>query len=91
MPNPLPEQYGVRIALFTDFGTLGLLDEADKRLASGVLDPSIRDELSLRASAGVSIFWRSPMGPLRFDLSQVLVKEDYDNVQQFRFSTSTRF
>ena len=91
VPNPLPEQYGVRIALFTDFGTLGLLDEADKRKANGEIDPLIRDDLALRASAGVSIFWRSPMGPLRFDLSQVLAKEEYDNVQQFRFSTSTRF
>ena len=90
-PTPLPEQYGVKMALFTDVGTLGLLDEADKRLASGVVDPNIRDNLGLRASAGVSIFWRSPMGPLRFDLSQVLAKEDYDNTQQFRFSTSTRF
>jgi outer membrane protein insertion porin family len=90
-PTPLPEQYGVKMALFTDFGTLGLLDDADKRLSSGVIDPNIRDNLGLRASAGVSIFWRSPMGPLRFDLSQVLAKEDYDNTQTFRFSTSTRF
>jgi outer membrane protein insertion porin family len=93
-PTPIPEQYGVKMALFTEFGTLGLLDPADKQkggVNGGVPDPFIKDDLGLRASAGVSIFWRSPMGPLRFDLSHVLAKEDYDNTQTFRFSTSTRF
>lgn len=90
-PTPIPEQYGVKMAVFTDVGTLGLLDDAAKRAADGTIDPNIKDELALRASVGVSIFWRSPLGPLRFDLSQVLAKEDYDNTQAFRFSTSTRF
>jgi outer membrane protein insertion porin family len=90
-PTPIPEQYGVKMALFTDIGTLGLLDDADLRQPDGTRDPNIKDDLALRASVGVSIFWRSPMGPLRFDLSQVLAKEDYDNTQAFRFSTSTRF
>ena len=44
-----------------------------------------------RASAGVSIHWRSPMGPIRFDLAKVLAKEDYDKTESFRFSTSTQF
>jgi outer membrane protein insertion porin family len=47
--------------------------------------------MELRASAGVSIFWKSPMGPVRFDMSQVLAKEDYDKTELFRFSTGTRF
>ena len=32
--------------------------------------PVIVDDLALRASAGVSVFWKSPMGPIRFDFSQ---------------------
>ena len=51
----------------------------------------IKDDLSLRASAGLSIFWKSPMGPIRFDFSKVLSKEEYDRPETFRFSTSTRF
>ncbi|MGZ8364149.1 MAG: outer membrane protein assembly factor BamA [Caulobacteraceae bacterium] len=90
-PTPVPEQYGVKFAAFADVGTLGLVDESVKRSTNGTIDPTIRDDLGLRASVGLSIFWRSPMGPLRFDLSQVLAKEDYDNTQAFRFSTSTRF
>ena len=44
-----------------------------------------------RATAGLSVFWKSPMGPIRFDFSQVLTKEDYDKTETFRFSTSTKF
>jgi outer membrane protein insertion porin family len=51
----------------------------------------IFDNMALRASAGLSIFWRSPMGPIRFDFSRVLAKEDYDKTETFKFSTSTRF
>jgi len=92
LPNKLPEQYGIKTALFTDFGTLGVLDRANK------IDPNtnlpltaVRDDLGLRASAGISIFWRSPLGPLRFDFSRIIKKDYYDRTELFRFSTSTRF
>ncbi|MES2035232.1 MAG: outer membrane protein assembly factor BamA, partial [Pseudomonadota bacterium] len=91
VPTFLPEQYGIKAALFTDFGTVGMLDDIDTLRSPGVPNPDIYDDLSLRASAGVSIFWRSPMGPIRFDFSQILAKEDYDKTETFRFSTSTRF
>jgi outer membrane protein insertion porin family len=91
IPNGLPEEYGIRTELFTDVGTLGALDDRYTVDALGNPDPSIVDELELRASAGVSIHWRSPMGPIRFDLSHILGKEDYDKTETFRFSTSTQF
>lgn len=112
VPTFLPEQYGIKAALFADVGTVGLLDKSDKlspiiienadgtfagyqRNPDGSLvlepNPLIKDNLSLRASAGLSVFWRSPMGPIRFDFSRVLAKEDYDKTETFRFSTSTRF
>lgn len=90
-PSPLPEQYGIDGALFVDFGTLGRLDDVDLRNAAGAIDPAIRDDLSLRAAAGISVFWTSPLGPIRFDISQVLAKEEYDRTEAFRFSTNTRF
>lgn len=91
VPNGLPEEYGIRTSLFTDVGTLGLLDDRYTVNSQGLRDSNIVDELSLRASAGVSIHWRSPMGPIRFDLSHVLGKEEYDKTETFRFSTSTQF
>ncbi len=86
VPNYLPEQYGIRTALFTDVGTLGSLDRSVTRSST-----FIQDQLALRASAGVSVFWVSPLGPIRIDLSQVIKKETYDQTEAFRFSTSTQF
>lgn len=94
-PTPLPEQYGIGTALFVEAGTLGLVDDEDKviRNEAGELIPdvSVRDDLSLRAAAGLSIFWDSPLGPIRFDLSQPLAREDYDETKTIRFSTATQF
>lgn len=90
-PNFLPEQYGIKTSAFLEFGTLGILDERYRRDANFVIDPNIQDDLSLRASAGLSVRWRSPMGPIQFDFSQILAKEDYDKTETFRFSTATQF
>ncbi len=92
LPTKLPEQYGIHAALFTDFGTLGLLDKAEK-INPNTNAPltTVQDDLGLRASAGISIFWKSPAGPLRFDFSQIIRKDAYDRTELFRFSTSTRF
>ncbi len=86
LPNYLPEQYGIRTALFSDFGTLGLVD---KDVKAG--QPTVKDDLGVRASAGISVFWTSPLGPIRLDFSQVLAKETYDKTEAFRFSTATQF
>lgn len=86
VPNHLPDQYGIKTSLFSDFGTLGLVD---KDVKQGT--PTVKDDLGLRASAGLSVFWTSPLGPIRLDFSQVLAKETYDKTETFRFSTSTQF
>ncbi len=99
LPTVVPEEYGIKGALFVDVGSLGTLDDNDVSptiyftdASSGL--PAVRytkEALSLRASAGVSLFWDSPFGPIRFDFSQILRREDYDRTESFRFSTSTRF
>ncbi|WP_414695308.1 outer membrane protein assembly factor BamA [Phenylobacterium sp.] len=96
IPTFLPEQYGIKAALFTDFGTEGLLDNFDKRTLDTttglqINNPEVRDDLGLRASAGLSVRWKSPMGPIQFDFSQILKREPYDRTELFRFSTATRF
>ncbi|MEE9380256.1 MAG: outer membrane protein assembly factor BamA [Hyphomonadaceae bacterium] len=101
IPNYLPEEYGIKSALFADFGGVGILDDASLiepfqslTTVGGQTFPSIRtikDPLTLRATAGLSVFWRSPFGPIRFDFSQILLKEEYDRTESFRFSTSTSF
>lgn len=91
VPNYLPEQYGIKTSLFADVGTLGLLDSRYTTDAFGNPSTRIVDDLAFRASAGISVHWKSPMGPIRFDLSHILGKEDYDKTETFRFSTSTQF
>jgi outer membrane protein insertion porin family len=51
----------------------------------------VDDSTSLRASAGVSLFWDSPFGPVQFDFAQPFEYEDYDRREEFRFSTRTSF
>ena len=91
IPTKLPEQYGIHAALFTDFGTLGILDQTNKIDTNGNKLVGVVDNLAFRASAGVSVFWKSPLGPLRFDFSRIISKAPYDRTELFRFSTSTRF
>jgi len=91
VPNFLPEEYGIRTSLFLDYGTVGMLDDRYRITSSGLPDPNIVADIRARAAAGISIHWRSPMGPIRFDLSQILQREDYDRTETFRFSTSTQF
>jgi outer membrane protein insertion porin family len=91
-PNGLPEQYGINTALFTDVGTSGILDARAKiDPLTGLPDPNIKDDLAIRASAGVTVYWKSPMGPLRFDISQIIKRQVYDRTETFQFRTSTRF
>jgi len=102
LPNGLPEQYGIKTSLFADVGTLGVLDDRytlnsstglSNACPSGAVigDACIADDLSLRASVGLSVHWKAPVGPIRFDFSQILSSEEYDRTESFRFSTSTQF
>jgi outer membrane protein insertion porin family len=49
------------------------------------------DDASVRASAGASIIWDSPFGPLRFDFAYPFLKSGYDHTQFFSFGGGTRF
>ncbi len=81
-PVGLPEEFGVRGAVFTDFGTAFGADGPDEL---------IEDSKSLRASAGAGIAWKSPLGPVRLDLAYPFLKTDFDEEQIFSFSFGTRF
>lgn len=81
-PIGLPEELGVKGAVFTDVGSLFGVD------ATG---PGIQDEASLRASAGFGFSWKSPFGPVRIDFSNAFIKESFDKTQTVRFNFGTRF
>ena len=97
-PNFLPDEYGIDTALFLEAGSVGELDDIDTEPTNITqIGPDLfaieesQTSMPLRASAGLSVGWDSPFGPIRFDFSQILKKEEYDRTETFRFSTSTRF
>lgn len=49
------------------------------------------DDKKIRSSAGVSLIWASPLGPIRFDWALPITKGKYDVKQVFRFSGGTSF
>ena len=51
----------------------------------------VKDENTLRASAGVGLTWISPFGPVKFFLTKPILKENYDKKEIFRFSFGTTY
>jgi outer membrane protein insertion porin family len=82
-PIGVPEEYGIFGGLFIDTGSLWGLDNTD----SGRID----DSANIRSAAGISIFWDSGIGPLRFNWSRPIKRESYDVIENFRFTIDTRF
>jgi outer membrane protein insertion porin family len=96
-PSLVPESYGINMGLFTDFGTLGRLDNLTPatRVCTGVqysgVGTCVKDNLAFRASAGISVQWKSPFGPVQIDLGLPFVKTFYDRPQIIHFSTATGY
>lgn len=85
-PLGLPEEYGITGGVFADVGSVWSLD--DTRAFGG---GSVDDSLHLRSSLGVSIFWNTALGPLRFNFAKAIVKKSYDKTQVFDLTLSTQF
>jgi outer membrane protein insertion porin family len=86
----LPKDAGLKGAVFADVGSLYDYRGPTSWAVTGeTLNPA--DVSSPRASVGVGLIWNSPFGPLRFDYSVPLLKQDYDKIQQFRFGGGTKF
>jgi outer membrane protein insertion porin family len=82
MPYPLSRET-VRTSAFVDAGNV---------YARGVPLP-LQGTASgpIRYSAGVSVDWRSPFGPLSFSVAKPLNKKPFDRENTFQFSVSSGF
>ncbi|HBM89314.1 MAG TPA: outer membrane protein assembly factor BamA, partial [Rhodobiaceae bacterium] len=89
-PNFLPEALDITTSLFSDVGIVGTADQTDRFIGT-TQTVDAEDDLAPRVTAGISIYWQSPFGPVRVDLSQAIKKEEYDKTEAFRFSAGTRF
>ena len=81
-PIGLPRELGILGRTFTDWGSVFDIDQTS---------PTLADDSSPRASAGVGISYYSPLGPMQFDWARAVLKEDYDKTEVFRFSIGLAF
>ena len=97
LPDFLPADYGVGLALFSDFGTVGHIDKFPASQypngacgdINNLSEPCVKDNLAFRASAGLSVAWKSPFGPVQIDFGIPFVKTSYDKSQIIHFSAGT--
>ncbi len=82
-PLPLPEEYGISGGVFYDVGSLWGLEKTN--------DNVLYEDFTARQVVGVSVFWTTPLGPLRFNFSEALSKEEFDEEQTFDLTISTQF
>ena len=82
-PLPLPEEYGISGGVFYDIGSLWGLEETN--------DNVLYEDFTARQVIGLSVFWNTPLGPLRFNFSEALASEEFDETQSFDLTISTQF
>jgi len=85
-PLALPEEYGITGGIFYDVGNLW--DLSDVNFNGGTV---VGEGGSFRHVVGLSIFWDTPVGPLQFNVSDAIKKEDFDKEQSFEVTLRTRF
>jgi outer membrane protein insertion porin family len=82
-PLGLPEEYGMSGGAFYHAGNLW--DTG----ANG--DELLYDNGAWRHVVGATLYWTTPIGPLRFDFTRALKKETQDEERTFDVSIATRF
>jgi len=93
----IPDDLGMSGAVFVDAGSLFGAGAFAKNINNCGADPTLVsavclvDDSSIRASAGFSLIWNSPLGPLRLDIAKAFLKKSYDDEQMIRFGASTKF
>src|SRR5580693_985904 len=102
----LPKDSGFRGAVFMDAGSVWGYKGETTFAATGEVNGLINsnagsfvcqcgmqfaDSPFVRMSAGASIIWDSPFGPLRFDFAYPIAKTSYDRTQWFAFGGGAKF
>ena len=84
-PLGLPSEYGISGGAFIDYGSVW---DIGRTFADGKVE---YDGFTPRAVAGLSLFWDTPVGPLRFNFSEPLDVQPNDNTKNFDVTISTNF
>ena len=86
-PVFIPDEYQVKGFVFMDYGILGKPPRAEDYFLGR---PNKIDQ-DLRTSAGVGVYWNTPMGPMNFSWGWPLKMNEYDREQRFLLSFETQF
>lgn len=84
-PIGLPSEYGISGGAFIDYGSVW--DIGRDAGSANVL----YNDYTPRAVAGLSLFWATPIGPLRFNFTEALDAQEFDNPKSFDVTVSTNF
>jgi outer membrane protein insertion porin family len=79
----LPQDFGLRGAVFADAGSLWGVNKT-----AAALPGLAGNAFAPRASVGVGLAWDSPLGALRADYAYPVLKQPYDKTQAFSFGLS---
>jgi outer membrane protein insertion porin family len=79
-PNPLPDKWNANSVVFFDAGNVW-----------GVDYDTSKDSDKIRSSAGLSLEWISPLGPLSFVFAQALSSSEGDLEENFSFQLGSTF
>ena len=85
-PLVFPQEYGLSGGMFFDVGTVWGLDNT-----TGFGGAQVDDERHWRTTFGVSVFWDTIVGPLRFNFSRALDTQPYDRTRNFDMTLEARF
>ena len=86
----IPENLGMSGAVFVDAGSLW--DPSQAAVTAVAQEGSfIENSAQVRMSTGFSLIWQSPLGPLRADFGEALLKAKFDQTEFFRFGASSNF
>ncbi len=81
-PIGLPDDLGIKLALFADAGSLWHVEaEGDE----------VFDSTAIRLSGGFGLAWRTAFGLIRVDIAEAILKEEQDETELVRFSFGSRF
>lgn len=82
-PLGIPEEYGLSGGVYYDMANLWSLPQVNGDV--------LYEDGSWRHVVGASLFWQTPIGPLRFNFSKALKKETQDIDRFFELTISTSF
>jgi outer membrane protein insertion porin family len=83
-PLGLPEEYGITGGAFIDYGSVW---DVGNTFGQDVL----YNDFTPRGVAGLSVFWTTPLGPLRFNFTEAFQAESQDVTKAFDVTISTSF